>query len=83
MMKGVNKQIVEINHTDNDYFEKAILYVKPDKINFTKQELSHEAEQYLNSLGFRKKDSKLSWIISISGICIGVGAFIAAAVVYF
>ena len=31
MLKGVNKSVVEINNTDNDYIEKAILFIKPDK----------------------------------------------------
>lgn len=78
MMKGVNKQIVEINRTDSDFFEKAVLYIKPDKINLPKQEISHEAEEYLNSLGFRKKESKLPWVISITGIIIAVATFITA-----
>ena len=31
MLKGVNKSVVEINNTDNEYIEKAILFIKPDK----------------------------------------------------
>ena len=29
MVKGVNKTIIEINETGNEYFEKIILYVSP------------------------------------------------------
>lgn len=31
MIKGVNRRIVEITGMDNDYFEKAVLYIRPDK----------------------------------------------------
>lgn len=55
MIKGVNKHIVEINNPQNDYFEKAILYVRSDKLTIPPKELSGEAKSYLNSLGFCKK----------------------------
>ncbi len=29
MVKGVNKKIIEINNTENEFFEKIILYVSP------------------------------------------------------
>lgn len=29
MVKGVNKTIIEVNETGNEYFEKIILYVSP------------------------------------------------------
>ena len=30
MIKGVNKQVLEINETQNGFFEKAIFFVKPE-----------------------------------------------------
>ena len=30
MIKGVNKKVIEINHPDSAYFERAVLYLKPD-----------------------------------------------------
>ena len=32
MVKGVNKAIIEINLTESSLFERAILFVKPDKL---------------------------------------------------
>lgn len=29
MVKGVNKKIIEINHPDSLYFERAVFYLKP------------------------------------------------------
>lgn len=31
MIKGVNRRIVEISGMKNDYFEKAVLYIRPEK----------------------------------------------------
>ena len=30
MVKAVNKLILEINNTKNDYFEKAVFYIRPE-----------------------------------------------------
>jgi len=30
MIKGVNKKVIEINKPDSAYFERAVLYLKPD-----------------------------------------------------
>ena len=29
MVKGVNKKVIEINNTENEFFEKIVLYVSP------------------------------------------------------
>ncbi len=52
MIKGVNRHIVEINNPQNDYFEKAILYVRSEKLTIPPKELSDQALSYLNSFGF-------------------------------
>lgn len=66
MIKGVNKHIVEINNPQNDYFEKAILYVRSEKLTIPPKELSDEARNYLDSLGFKKK--RLNWYKILLGI---------------
>ncbi len=30
MIKGVNRQVVEVNETDCDYFERILFFVKPE-----------------------------------------------------
>lgn len=50
MLKGVNKSVVEINNTDNDYIEKAILFIKPDKQGSHLAVINLNANKYLNSL---------------------------------
>lgn len=54
MLKGVNKTVVEINNTENDYIEKAILFISPQKQNIGEIMINHNAKKYLNSLSFGK-----------------------------
>ena len=49
MVKGVNKQIVEISNTENEYFERAILFVNPDKLSTGGKRLENEANQFVGS----------------------------------
>ena len=50
MIKGVNRKIVEINRTGNDYFEKAILFINPQKSYSSTQQIDQWAEEYLDSV---------------------------------
>ncbi|MBQ2676864.1 MAG: hypothetical protein IJF54_05665 [Clostridia bacterium] len=51
MIKGVNKNIIEVANTGNRYFDKAILFVKPRYNTETTHKLEDEARQYLKSVG--------------------------------
>lgn len=50
MVKGVNKNIIEINNPDSLYFEKAVLYVKPNVTVFPEVLKRKETERLLNRL---------------------------------
>lgn len=50
MIKGVNRRIVEISNTDNVFFEKAVLYIRPEKISYPQTQIEMEAKYYLNEL---------------------------------
>ena len=47
MVKGVNRQIIEINDTGNKYIEKALLFVTPGKGNIAEYILQNKAQEYL------------------------------------
>ena len=51
MIKGVNKQIIEVYDTGNKYFEKAILFVKPEYMSENEQGLRKEANRLLLEIG--------------------------------
>ena len=80
LVKGVNKRIVEINNTQNNYFEKAILFVRSEKADSPQKELSDEAYSYLNSLYAQKKKTiKLSQLI-IGIVCVLCACAILASI---
>ena len=47
MVKGVNKAVIEINLTESQLFERAILFVKPEKICSSEKSLARHAEEYI------------------------------------
>ncbi|MDR0984563.1 MAG: hypothetical protein LBL93_06130 [Ruminococcus sp.] len=54
-LKGVTKKIIEIPNTENPYFEKAILYVKPYMSSTPPKILSEEAKLYMNKIAPKTK----------------------------
>ncbi len=71
MVRGVNRRVVEIKRCNSDYFDRAFLVVKDEKIKSDAEILSASAEIYLGSiLKEPKKKGKhflkiLSYIIAI------------------
>lgn len=52
MLRGTNKSIIEISETENKYFEKALLFVKPEFSNLSPERLSREAVRMVGSITF-------------------------------
>ncbi len=51
MIKGVNKQVLEINETENSFFEKAIFFVKPQYTGMSEGKLKERANEELLNTG--------------------------------
>ncbi|HCC35562.1 MAG TPA: hypothetical protein DEQ02_08005 [Ruminococcaceae bacterium] len=51
MIKGVNKQIIEISQTGSRYFERALLFVRPEYIGADSARLKDEAHRIIEGLG--------------------------------
>ena len=49
LIKGVNRRIVEVN-AHGSFFEKAVLYVCPECTALTDEQISDEAEDYVDML---------------------------------
>jgi hypothetical protein len=49
MIKGVNKQILEVTNTENPYFEKIIFFIKPQYKNEDSKKLESEAHSLISS----------------------------------
>lgn len=55
MLRGVNRQIIEINSTDNCFFEKAILFVRPEFSEASETKLHDNANEFLNVIETEKQ----------------------------
>ena len=62
MVKGVNKSIIEVNNPDSLYFEKAVLYVKPNVTVFPEAVRRKEVERLLHSLMPDNGAGKRKWL---------------------
>lgn len=58
MLRGVNRQIIEINSTDNCYFEKAILFVRPEFSELSQSKLHDNANVFLKDITTQKQLTK-------------------------
>lgn len=76
MIKGINRQIIEINDTGNTYYEKAWLVVRPEFDSAQKELLEREAAQLIKAIqapsSFQKKSIKAKqWVEFILSACVG------------
>lgn len=85
MLKGVNKQVLEINETQNGFFEKAIFFVKPEYSGMGEGRLRESARKEIESAGkppvrmYRYKNDRIKntiilTAVFISGIVIGIAS---------
>lgn len=87
MIKGVNKQVLEVTNTENPYFEKIIFFVKPEYVNCDREKLKKEAQTFAKKANKppRAKRSKreIRYIILQSALCVGAGIAITFLLNYF
>lgn len=80
MLKGVNKNIIEITDTGSECFERAILFVRPEKAGEGHQLLWANANRYLSSLYLRRgicPGNRLWLVILKYGSAVAFGAGLA------
>lgn len=66
MIKGVNKRVVEIICTDNEYFEKAVLYIKSDKPDVSAARLESEAREYVGNLAPQRRSEPIPLALKLA-----------------
>ncbi len=84
MIKGINRQIIEINDTGNTYYEKAWLVVRPEFDSAQKELLEREAAQLIKAIqapsSFQRKNIKLrQWVKFL--VAAAVGALVCFMIV--
>ncbi len=50
MIKGVNKQIIEVCDPENKYFEKAVLYIRPEYADVPNGKICSSAKKLVNKM---------------------------------
>ena len=85
MIKGVNKQVLEINETQNGFFEKAIFFVKPEYSGMGEGRLKESAKKEIEKAGkppvrgYKYKNERIKNVIKIAcvfvfGVIIGIAS---------
>ncbi len=50
MIKGINHQVIEVTDTDNRYYERALLVVRPEYASISREVLEKEARRLLQKM---------------------------------
>ena len=76
-MKGVNKLVVEIR-PECEYFEKALLFIRPEKRDIPQKVISDSADKLLSDISViknnRESKKKYPFILIAAGILMGSAA---------
>jgi hypothetical protein len=84
MLRGVNRQVLEITETNNLYYEKALLVVRPEYTSAQKSVLEKEAKAMLRRMkppsGIRLKTKLLHHAVTVIASAV-TGAGIASAII--
>lgn len=81
MIKGVNRQVVEIAHPDSAYFEKVLFFVKPEYTGVSENKLKSRADMLIKSTsappdkkGRRRADKKIFQILKLAAAAVSGAA---------
>jgi hypothetical protein len=77
MLKGINKNVIEISDTGNDCFERAILFLRPGR-EHGEEQLGAKAREFLAGLKLRrrivKSDGWMPCLRLLAAVGTGAGA---------
>ncbi len=79
MLKGVNKQILEITNTESPYFEKIVFFVRPEGAKAEDSVLQSEAQKFSAQALKPPKTRKTAKDRLLTAACIFLGAGAGAA----
>lgn len=78
MIKGINKQIIELKCTD-EYFDKVLLFVRADRAGTPESVLKKSADNYCcRVIGSGRRVTRLKGKVIAASIVIGICAAAAA-----
>ncbi|MBR2869304.1 MAG: hypothetical protein IKB88_09645 [Clostridia bacterium] len=88
MIKGVNRQVVEITETQCEYFERVLFFIKPEYSSVSEGDLKERATAIAESAGMppatRLKKNRIRLMLNMgaaacAGAAISSGIFIVAS----
>lgn len=83
MIKGVNRQIIEVTQTGNNYFERAWLVIKPEYTNVGARTIDNEADKYLKNLrppySLRGGKAFIYWLVRLGSAAV-IGSLLTVLV---
>lgn len=83
MIKGVNRQVVEITQTQCEYFERVLFFIKPEYSAVSEGDLRERASIIAQSAGMppatRLRKNKLRLALSMSAAACG-GAVVSGTI---
>ena len=77
MIRGINRQVVEVKETGSEYFEKIMFFVKPEYASVNEGKIRERASLIAGNLENQppatklKKDRKTEIIKIVGGIALG------------
>ena len=81
VVKGVSRQVVEVLNTGNVYFNKALLFVSPEKSDAGAEKIREEADHFVET--YVRKKGRIRGLLRApfrkSLLQVGVGILIGAA----
>ena len=82
MVKGVHKKILEINHPDSLYFERAVFYLKPGITQLPPQVSQEDADALLQEISPSAKKRTRLWLPMLL-LAVGSSVGTAAVILFF
>ena len=81
MIKGINRQVIEVLDAGNIYYERALLVVRPEFAAAQREVLEKEARHMLGKMrapsAIKKKKAFLYWFVRLGlAACAGAGAML-------
>ncbi|MBE6716893.1 MAG: hypothetical protein E7573_08235 [Ruminococcaceae bacterium] len=59
MLKGINRQVLEVNQPENSYFEKVIFFVRPECFSVSESKLKNSADRLIKNASKPPEKRKL------------------------
>ena len=85
-MRGINRYVIEMNDPENKYFDKVVLYVKPEFSEKNSSKLKSEGKKIIYKTEFENnvnRPAKISVITLILSALVGAAISLSIYLIFF